>query len=62
MDLMNKYIVPVGIIVLLVMLLLFFFLRKKWKDQYRDGLKAANTKRVTESKLYKTLKREDSSQ
>ena len=58
MDLMNKYIVPVGIIVLLVMLLLFFFLRKKWKDQYRDGLKAAKTKRVTESKLYNTLKRE----
>ncbi|MBP3278865.1 MAG: hypothetical protein J6M44_07915, partial [Butyrivibrio sp.] len=55
MELMYKEVVIAGVCVLLAALLIIFFVHKKRTESFEGGLKAANTARIRNSKLYRSL-------
>ncbi len=55
MELMYVNIVIIGIVVLLAALLGLFFIHRRSKGRFVDGTRAANTARIRQSKLYKSL-------
>ncbi len=55
MELMYKEVVIAGCALLVAALLLVFFIHRKTKTEFEDGVRAANTSRIRNSKLYKSL-------
>ena len=55
MELMYLNVVIIGIIVLAAALTVIYLLYRKFKISYSTGIKAANTARIRNSKLYKSL-------
>lgn len=55
MELMYLNVVIIGIIVLAVALFVIYFLHRRKKTNYTSGIKASNTARIRNSKLYKSL-------
>ncbi len=56
MELMYVYVVIIGVIVLLAALLTLFLIQKKKPDEFQSGVRAANTSRIRNTQLYKSLK------
>ena len=55
LTLMYKEVVIVGVCALLAALLIIYLVHKKRTESFEGGLKAANTARIRNSKLYKSL-------
>ena len=55
LTLMYKEVVIVGVCALLAALLIIYLVHKKKAESFEGGLKAANTARIRNSKLYKSL-------
>ncbi len=52
---MYVYVVIIGVILLVAALLALFFIQRKATGKYENGIKAANTGRIRNSKLYRSL-------
>lgn len=55
MELMYTGVVIIGIIVTVAALLIIYFLHRRKTSSYTNGTRAANTERIRNSKLYKSL-------
>ncbi|MBP3825684.1 MAG: hypothetical protein ILA11_08100, partial [Butyrivibrio sp.] len=55
MELMYLNVVIIGMIVLVAALLVIYLIYRRQKTSYSTGIKAANTARIRNSKLYKSL-------
>ncbi len=55
MELMYKEVVIVGILIVAAALIAVFFLHRKKKSEFDGGTRAANTARIRNSKLYRSL-------
>ena len=55
MELMYKQIITIGIAVLVVAFGLTFFIKRKKRDEYSTGIRAANTQKIKSTALYKKL-------
>lgn len=56
MELMYFDIVIIGLVVLLLSLAVLFFVYRKIKSRFTEGIRAANTARIRQSKLYRSLR------
>lgn len=55
MELMYKQAIPIGIAVLVLVMGLSFFIKRKQKDEFGTGTRAANTHKLRSTALYKKL-------
>ena len=55
MELMYLNVVIIGMIVLVAALLVIYLIYRRQKTSYSTGIKAANTARIRNSKLYRSL-------
>ena len=55
MELMYGKVVLFGVVILALCMVALFYTQKKVSTKYVNGLKAANTKRIRESAVYKKL-------
>lgn len=57
MELMNAWVIVAGILAFGILVALVLFLKKRQKDEFASGIKAANTGRIKNSKVYLDLMR-----
>ncbi len=55
MEIMHKWVIFAGILIFAVVVFIALFLRRKGKDKFDTGLKAANTSLIKDSEIYKSL-------
>lgn len=55
MELMNAWAILVGILAFVILIALVLYFKKRQKDEYGSGIKAANTERIKNTQIYKDL-------
>ncbi len=55
MELMYGWIIAVGIMIFAIAILITYFIKRRSKDKYSIGIKAANTARIKATGIYKSL-------